>query len=101
MIKKPLSLTGVRKRVRGQHGREPPTHVSDFKSWDAFEEEVATIWENARIYNEDGSDMYNLAGEFEVRAAHNASTGHGLTYTGTFQDATCRGQKGCRRTTTT
>ena len=66
VIKRPVSLAGVRKRVRGQHGRDAPTNVTDFKSWDAFEDEVAYIWNNAQEYNEDGSDMYNLAEEFKV-----------------------------------
>lgn len=66
-IKHPVSLKSVQKRIRGQHGRDPPTGVSDFKTWDAFEQEVSFIWRNARDYNEDGSDMYNLAGDLEVR----------------------------------
>lgn len=65
VIKKPVSLTALKKRTKGQHGREKPTGISDFKNWDAFEEEVSYIWANARTYNEDGSDMFNLAGEFE------------------------------------
>ena len=66
-IKHPVSLKSVQKRIRGQHGRDPPTGISDFKTWDAFEQEVSFIWRNARDYNEDGSDMYNLAGDLEVR----------------------------------
>ena len=64
-----MSLKSVAKRTRGIHGRAPPTNISDFKTWDAFEEEVSFIWRNAKEYNEDGSDMYNLAIEFEVRRA--------------------------------
>lgn len=65
VIKKPVSLTAVRKRCRGQHGREAATMQSDFKTWDAFEDEVSYIWRNAREYNEDGSDMFNLSVELE------------------------------------
>lgn len=65
VIKKPVSLTAVRKRTRGQHGREAPTMQTDFKTWDAFQDEVSYIWSNAQEYNEDGSDMYTLASEFE------------------------------------
>ncbi|KAL2353132.1 Bromodomain-containing protein [Cryomyces antarcticus] len=65
LIKKPVSLSSVRKRVRGQDGRNQPTGVSHFKSWDAMEEEISFIWRNAREYNEDGSDIFNLAGELE------------------------------------
>lgn len=74
MIKNPVSLNGVKKKVRGQHGRNPPTGVTDFKNWDAFEEEVSFIWRNAREYNEDGSELYNLAGEFEVSKSRAQST---------------------------
>ncbi|CAK1363405.1 unnamed protein product [Cercospora beticola] len=66
VIKHPVSLKGVQKRVRGVHGRDAATGISDFKTWDAFEQEVSWIWRNARDYNEDGSDMYALAGDLEA-----------------------------------
>ena len=56
----------MQKKVRGVQGRNPPTGITELKSWSAFEEEVSWIWRNAREYNEDGSDIYILAGEFEV-----------------------------------
>lgn len=62
-----MSLKKLAKQTKGIHGRNEVTGVTDFKSWDAFEEEVSFIWRNARIYNEDGSDMYLLANDFEVR----------------------------------
>jgi len=65
LIKDPMSLAAVYKRVRGVVGREPPTGHTLFKSWDVFEDAVSLIWKNARIYNEDGSDIYNLSLEFE------------------------------------
>ncbi|KAK3073870.1 hypothetical protein LTR53_004169 [Teratosphaeriaceae sp. CCFEE 6253] len=65
LIKHPVSLKGVGKRCRGQHGRAPPTGVSDFKTWDAFEEEMSFIWRNAQEYNDDDSDMFSLANEFK------------------------------------
>ena len=65
-IKYPVSLKKVRKRVDGEHGRNEHTGVTDFKSWDAFEEEISFIWRNAKDYNEDGSEMYELAGQLEV-----------------------------------
>ena len=34
--------------------------------WDSFENEVQYIWKNCQTYNEDGSEMYNLAAEFEA-----------------------------------
>lgn len=67
LIRHPVSLKSVQKRTYGIHGRkDPPNGPTDFKTWDAFEEEVSFIWRNCREYNEDGSDMYELAGEFEV-----------------------------------
>lgn len=65
LIKNPISLTGVQKKVRGVQGRNPPTGITELKSWSVFEEEVSWIWRNAREYNEDRSDIYILAGEFE------------------------------------
>ena len=65
VIKKPVSLTALKKRTKGVHGREKPTGVSDFKTWDAFEDEVSYVWKNAKTFNEDGSDIFNLATEFE------------------------------------
>ncbi|KAK3621564.1 hypothetical protein LTR56_022739 [Elasticomyces elasticus] len=65
VIRHPVSLKAVAKRCRGQHGRAPPSGVSDFKTWDAFEEEMGFIWRNAWEYNEEGSGMYNLANDFK------------------------------------
>lgn len=64
-IKKPVSLTALRKKTKGQHGREKPTGVSDFKTWDAMEDEVSWVWKNARTFNEDGSEISDLATQFE------------------------------------
>ena len=68
VIKHPVSLKGVRKLIQGIHGRNTSTGVTDFKTWDQFEEEVSYIWRNAQEYNETGSDMYNLSEEFRVSA---------------------------------
>lgn len=64
-----MSLKKVAKQTKGIRGRNEVTGVTEFKTWDAFEEEVSYIWRNARTYNEDGSDMYLLANEFEVGEA--------------------------------
>ena len=66
IIKHPTSLKTVRKRIRGNHGRAGSTGITDLKSWDALEHEVQKIWDNARVYNEDESEMFLLAGQFEV-----------------------------------
>ena len=52
--------------VRGIRGREKPTGVTVLKSWQAFEDEVSYIWNNAREYNEDGSEISNWASQLEV-----------------------------------
>jgi hypothetical protein len=73
VIKNPMSLSAVQKKVRGVIGRNPPTGFTELKSWSAFEQDMSLIWTNAQIYNEDGSDIYNLANElkdvFEKRLA--------------------------------
>lgn len=66
VIKLPVSLKGVRKRINGEHGKKEYTGVTDFKTWDAFEDMVSFIWRNAKDYNEDGSEMFELATQFEV-----------------------------------
>ncbi|OCK77511.1 Bromodomain-containing protein [Lepidopterella palustris CBS 459.81] len=65
VIKNPMSLTRISNKVKGVQGRNPPTGITDLKSWNAFEDEVSMIWKNARHYNEDGSDISNLATELE------------------------------------
>ncbi|KAF2869509.1 Bromodomain-containing protein [Massariosphaeria phaeospora] len=66
LIKNPMSITAVQKRVRGVIGRNAPTGHTDLKSWQAFADEMSWIWKNARDYNEDGSEMYNLSLKLEV-----------------------------------
>ncbi|KAF1992633.1 Bromodomain-containing protein [Aulographum hederae CBS 113979] len=65
VIKYLVSLKGVQKKVRGQLGKSTALGPTELKTWAAFEEEMSYIWRNCRQYNEDGSDMYNLSGEFE------------------------------------
>ena len=66
LIRTPESLKRIEKKVRGVHGRNDPTGISDFKTWRSFEEHVSLIWRNAREYNEDGSEISNLADNLEV-----------------------------------
>lgn len=67
LIHDPISLKALQKLVRGIHGRQPATGVSDFKGWAAFEEKASLLWKNAHFYNEEGSSIYNLATELKVR----------------------------------
>jgi hypothetical protein len=64
-----VSLAAIQKKVRGVVGRDAPTGHTLLKSWDAFENHFSLIWSNARLYNEDGSDIYNLSLELEVRTS--------------------------------
>jgi hypothetical protein len=66
IIKYPVSLKSVQKKVRGQVGRGPPTGVTEFQSWGSFEHEMNFIWDNAWEYNEDDSDISVTAGELKV-----------------------------------
>lgn len=66
VITYPLSLKGLQKLVKGIHGRQPATGVSDFKSWAAFEEKASLLWTNAHFYNEEGSVIYAMATELKV-----------------------------------
>jgi len=53
-------------KVIGFHGRAGATGFTELKSWDAFEGEMRKIWENCREFNQEGSEIYTLAGELEV-----------------------------------
>lgn len=66
MIQEPLSLKKLQKIVKGVQGRNDATGVSEFKNWTQFEERAKLLWDNAYYYNEEGSDIYELAQELEV-----------------------------------
>lgn len=65
LIKHPVGVKAIQKSVQGIKGRDKPTGISHFKSWQQFEDEASYIWRNAREYNEDGSDIYKQASELE------------------------------------
>lgn len=67
VITQPLSLKGLQKQVKGVHGRQAATGVSDFKGWATFEERASLLWVNAHYYNEEGSPIYELATELKAR----------------------------------
>jgi len=67
IITEPLSIRKLQKMVKGIHGRNDAAGVSDFKGWGAFEEKSSLLWKNAYYYNEEGSDIHELAKELEVR----------------------------------
>ncbi|KYK56741.1 polybromo-1 [Drechmeria coniospora] len=65
VITDPLSLKKLQKAVKGVQGRGGATGVSSFKSWTAFTERSKLLWSNAYFYNEEGSEIYELAQELE------------------------------------
>ena len=65
LIKTPESLKRIEKKVRGVQGRDDPTGISMFKGWSHYEDHVSLIWRNAHQYNEDGSEISNLADTLE------------------------------------
>ncbi|KAH7408350.1 Bromodomain-containing protein [Phaeosphaeria sp. MPI-PUGE-AT-0046c] len=65
LIKEPMSLAHVRKKVQGVVGRDQPTGQTLLTSWDQLEAAMSLIWKNARDYNEDGSEIHNVSLELE------------------------------------
>ncbi|KAG6009131.1 hypothetical protein E4U21_003200 [Claviceps maximensis] len=65
VISDPLSLKKLQKEIFGVQGRGDPTGISDFKTWNALEERAKLLWSNAYFYNEEGSEIYDLAQELE------------------------------------
>lgn len=58
LIQRPTSLTDIKKQV--EKGR--------FSTWDAFIAEMRLIWSNAKLYNDDGSQIYMFAEALEVNS---------------------------------
>jgi hypothetical protein len=67
VIADPLSIKKLQKMVKGVHGRGDVSGTSDFKTWNALEDKSKLLWTNAYFYNEEGSEIYALAHELEVR----------------------------------
>lgn len=67
VITDPLSIKKLQKMVKGVHGRGDVAGTSNFKTWGAFQEKSTLLWTNAFFYNEEGSEIYALAQELEVR----------------------------------
>lgn len=61
-----MSLKKLQKKVKGIDGKNGTAGISDLKTWTAFEEEASYIWKNAWHYNEDGSEISNLAKDLQV-----------------------------------
>ncbi|KAF9875794.1 bromodomain containing protein [Colletotrichum karsti] len=65
VIKEPISIKKLQKSVKGVKGRNEATGTSEFKNWAAFEESASLLWQNACFYNEEGSEIYELAQELK------------------------------------
>ncbi|KAK1981223.1 Bromodomain-containing protein [Colletotrichum cereale] len=65
IVKEPISLKKLQKSVKGVRGRNEATGTSEFKTWATFEETASLLWKNAFFYNEEGSEIYELAQELE------------------------------------
>ena len=73
VIHDPRSLETLWKQVRGVNiddKKSEPTGISRFGHWDDFEREASIIWANACHYNEDGSEIFELAKELEVNVPY-------------------------------
>lgn len=77
-----MSLKKLWRAVKGMHGRQGATGVSDFKSWAAMEEKASLLWSNAFYYNEEGSEISELAKELKV--SHCSTSCLLLTKLGTY-----------------
>ena len=67
MIQEPISVKKLQRMVKGIFGRhQESTGISEFKTWAQFEEKAKLLWTNAYYYNEEGSEIYELAQELEV-----------------------------------
>ncbi|KAI7781110.1 hypothetical protein LA080_015230 [Diaporthe eres] len=65
LIDEPMSLKKLWRAIKGMVGRAGATGVSEFKSWAALEEKASLLWSNAFYYNEEGSEIFELAKELK------------------------------------
>ncbi|PFH62818.1 hypothetical protein XA68_11830 [Ophiocordyceps unilateralis] len=65
VVTDPTSLKKIQKMVKGTNSRNGTAGVSEFKSWAAFEDKCKLLWNNAYFYNEEGSEIFELAQELE------------------------------------
>lgn len=66
LIDNPMSLKKMSRVVKGMQGRGGATGSSLYKSWAAMEQDANLLWTNAQYYNEEGSEIFELAGELRV-----------------------------------
>lgn len=62
-----MSLKSLEKRIHGIKGKERTgSGISEYQNWDAFIKAFSLVWSNAKLYNEDGSEISQAAGELDV-----------------------------------
>ncbi|PCG91025.1 Bromodomain [Penicillium occitanis (nom. inval.)] len=66
IIQHPVSLRSILKQVRGIEGRKPHSHKTAFPTWQMFADEMEYVWGNAREFNEEGSEIVDLANILEA-----------------------------------
>lgn len=66
IIQHPVSLRSLLKQVRGIEGRKPHSNKTAFPTWQMFEDEMEYVWGNAREFNEEDSEIVDLANILEV-----------------------------------
>jgi chromatin structure-remodeling complex subunit RSC4 len=67
VIQHPVSLRSIQKHVRSTDNKKNLTKSIAFPTWQSFEDEMEFVWRNAREFNEDGSEIFTLAGVLEAR----------------------------------
>ncbi|OKL56705.1 hypothetical protein UA08_07846 [Talaromyces atroroseus] len=67
IIQHPVSLRGILKQVRGIEGRKPHSRKTAFPNWRSFANEMDFVWGNAREFNEDDSEIVDLAKILEAQ----------------------------------
>lgn len=70
IIQHPVSLRSLLKQVRGIEGRKPHSRKTAFPTWQMFADEMEYVWGNAREFNEEDSEIVDLANILEVRDTH-------------------------------
>ncbi|KAL1882150.1 hypothetical protein Daus18300_000635 [Diaporthe australafricana] len=65
LIDEPMSLKKLWRAIKGMVGRAGATGISEFKNWAALEEKASLLWSNAFYYNEEGSEIFELAKELK------------------------------------
>lgn len=97
VVKDPMSLRKLQKITKGVRGRNEATGTTDLKSWAAFEETASLLWDNAKYYNEEGSEIYELARELQVYLTLTTTRSTSDSVAGILRRRNQKGQGSCAR----